>query len=265
MLFNTRYFLAVLMCITTLNITANTTVFAEQQKLTEGTVVETMDASDYTYMYIETDSEKIWVAIPATEVAVGDEVTFTRGMVMNNFHSTALDRTFASIIFSPGLESEQDKDSSTEMLPSQKGSSSFAEALEKEVQQPASVQPQTSVSAGSAGATVPFVDVKIEKATGANGYTVAEIFAQAETLNNNKVRVRGKVVKVSPNIMGRNWIHIQDGTGDPLHNTHDLVVTSQEPATVDEIALFEGILTAKKDFGFGYKYDVIIEQATLAE
>ncbi len=112
-------------------------------------------------------------------------------------------------------------------------------------------------------AALPFSKVKVEKSTAPNGYTVAELFAKAASLNKQKVTVRGQVVKVNPNIMGRNWIHIQDGTGDPAKNTYDLVVTSADTAKVGDIISAEGTLAANKDFGFGYKYDVIVEDAVL--
>jgi hypothetical protein len=112
-------------------------------------------------------------------------------------------------------------------------------------------------------AKVPFSKVKVEKSTAPNGYTVAELFAKGASLNNQKVTVRGQVVKVNPNIMGKNWIHIQDGTGDPAKNTHDLVVTSADIAKIGDIISIEGTLAADKDFGFGYKYDVIVENAVI--
>jgi hypothetical protein len=111
--------------------------------------------------------------------------------------------------------------------------------------------------------TVPFSKVKVEKSTAQNGYTVAEIFAKGASLNKQKVTVRGKVVKVNPNIMGRNWIHIQDGTGDPAKNTYDLVITSADTAKIGDIITLEGTVATDKDFGFGYKYDVIVEDAVL--
>ena len=110
---------------------------------------------------------------------------------------------------------------------------------------------------------VPFSKQKVEKSTAQNGYTVGEIFEKAASLNKQKVTVRGQVVKVNPNIMGRNWLHIQDGTGDPAKNTHDLVVTSADIAEKGDIISIEGTLAADKDFGFGYKYDVIVEDAVL--
>jgi hypothetical protein len=112
---------------------------------------------------------------------------------------------------------------------------------------------------------VPFSKVNVEKSTARNGYTVGEIFAKGVSLNKQKVTVRGQVVKVNPNIMGRNWLHIQDGTGDPAKNTHDLVVTSADIAEKGAVITIEGTLAADKDFGFGYKYDVIVEDAVLTK
>jgi hypothetical protein len=110
---------------------------------------------------------------------------------------------------------------------------------------------------------VPLTKLKVEKSTAQNGYTVAELFAKRASLNKQKVTVRGQVVKVNPNIMGRNWLHIQDGTGDPAKNTHDLVVTSSDIAEKGAIITIEGTLAADKDFGYGYKYNVIVEDAVL--
>jgi hypothetical protein len=118
-------------------------------------------------------------------------------------------------------------------------------------------------SGGSSGAVAPLQEISIPKADAENGYTVEELFTKAKELNGKKVRLRGKVVKFSPNIMGKNWVHIQDGTGNPMNNTHDMVVTTSETVAVDAVVTLEGILAAEKDFGAGYKYVGIIEQASL--
>ena len=116
-------------------------------------------------------------------------------------------------------------------------------------------------SAGSAGAMVPSAEVNVNKATGPNSYSVGECFEQGKELNGKTVRVRGKVMKISRMIMGKNWLHLQDGTGNPLKNQHDLVVTTTEDAAEGTVVTVEGTLSAERDFGAGYKYDVIIENA----
>ncbi|PIE74062.1 MAG: nucleotide-binding protein, partial [Deltaproteobacteria bacterium] len=103
--------------------------------------------------------------------------------------------------------------------------------------------------------------VEITRASGANSFTVKELFAKARELDKKEIRVRGQVVKFTPHIMGRNWIHLQDGTGNPMHNTHDLVLTSQATVKVGDTVTFTGVVAADRDFGAGYSYKVLIEQA----
>jgi len=236
----------------------------------KGKVLETMDAGGYTYLQLETDGDKVWVAIPKTAVEKGQEVTCNPGMTMTDFQSKSLNRTFASIVFSSGLNSgdkpfnPNPHGSGGAMGGASKGMS-FEEALQAEqgggMAAPAMDGAAMMASGGSASAIVPSKEVKVDKADG--GYTIGECFAKAKELDGKKVKVRGKVVKVSRMIMGKNWIHIQDGTGNPMKNTHDLVVTTMAEPAMDSIVLVEGTLHADKDFGAGYKYDVIIEDATV--
>ena len=115
---------------------------------------------------------------------------------------------------------------------------------------------------GSKGTVVPAEEaIKVGKTSDSNAYTVAELYEKGDKLDNKNVLIRGKVVKVSVGIMGKNWLHIQDGTGDQKNNTHDLVVTTQDKPSVGDVVTVNGILYKDKDFGSGYKYDVIVEQA----
>ena len=143
-----------------------------------------------------------------------------------------------------------------------KSSDSFTEAVKAEPHPVPPVTPE-QLSGGSNAAMAPFADSKVEKATGDNAYTVAEIFAKNKELHGKTVCVQGRVVKYNPSIMGKNWIHIQDGSGDPMKSTHDLVATSAETTTVGEVITVEGKLAADKDFGAGYSYIAIIEEAKL--
>lgn len=230
----------------------------------KGTIIETMDAANYTYLNIKTANQQVWVAIPTTSVKVGEKVTYLQGMAMTNFHSKSLDKTFDSIIFSPGLEGHDKRVIATASAEQQQ-TSSFADAVNKENKKPAQPQMDSNNTSGSAGAMVPFLEANVEKAEGENSYTVEEIFENAKSLDGKAVRIKGKVVKVSPNIMGKNWIHIQDGTGDPMKNSHDLVITTTDLAEVNQVILIEGVMAANKDFGYGYKYDAIIEEAALIQ
>ena len=243
-----------------------------------GKVVETLDAGGYTYINVATDSGEKWIAVNQAAIEVGEEITYMDGMVMQNFFSQTLDRTFPEIIFSGGLVGKGGRPPAMPAAgsganpfsqppgtpPAATGAESFSQALSTEGSAGASAA--GSMTTGSQKAVVPFAEIKVEKAPGENSYTVAEIFSKATELNGQTVVVKGKVMKVSPRIMGRNWIHIQDGTGSPAENTHDLVITTSQDAGADwDIITMEGVLAANKDFGAGYSYSAIIEEANIKE
>ena len=93
-------------------------------------------------------------------------------------------------------------------------------------------------------------------------HTVAELYENRESLAFTAVRVRGKVVKSLGGIMGRNWLHVQDGSGG--EGSNDLTVTTDEIAPVGAMVVVEGILVLDRDFGSGYRYDVMIENAKVS-
>ena len=238
----------------------------QSQKIRTGKVVETMGASGYSYIQVEEPgADPFWIAVTKSDVAVGDEISFYDGIVMKDFASSKLNRTFDEIIFSNGLVSGAALAATPSTGDAAASGGSFAEALQSEGSNliPAGGD---AVETGSSKAVVPFADIKVEKAVGENSYTVGELFSKAAELNGKKIRVRGKVMKFSPKIMGLNWIHLQDGTGDPASKTHDLVVTTlaEDQGNWDTVTV-EGTLAANKDFGAGYKYEVIIEESVISE
>jgi hypothetical protein len=106
-------------------------------------------------------------------------------------------------------------------------------------------------------------DVQVPKASGANAHTVAEILTKSALLKDKPILVRGKVVKYNASIMSRNWIHLRDGSGSAADATNDLLVTSAGEAKVGDIVTVKGLVRTDKDFGAGYAYKVLIEEATL--
>ncbi len=233
-----------------------------------GTVVETFNSGGYTYLELDNGQDKIWAAIGQVQVEKGQKISLTTGPVMKDFHSPSLNRTFPEIIFSSGVKGDGMASPHGSMMPpaaADTGGSveeNFMAALNAGA--PASTMDPATTS-GSTQAVVSAQEIQVAKAEGENGRTVEEIFAEADNLNGKKVKVRGKVVKVSPKIMGVNWLHIQDGSGNPMQNSHDLVVTSDDLADEGSIIVIEGIVAAKKDFGMGYYYDALVEKAVISK
>jgi len=205
-----------------------------------GKVLETMDASGYTYVQVDTGSETFWAAAPQFDVKVGDDVVVPEGMPMPNFSSKTLDRTFDMVYFVPSVLVG--------------GAESLAG------QMPAEHPPMMNGNATKGSTTVETTDVDLSGITPAtDGQTIGDIHAKKADLSGKPVKVRGKVVKFSPQIMGKNWIHIQDGTGEDGAN--DLTVTTDVTANTGDTVVINGTLTLDKDFGYGYAYDVIVEDA----
>lgn len=201
----------------------------------KGKVLQTINSGGYTYIELRKKSgDKIWLAVPAAEIAVGSQQTFNPGMVMPNFESKTLKRTFDEIVF-------------TELAPAANAGKGGKTVSGK--------------SPGSSGTVSPDVKVKVKKATGKNAYTISELYKNKAKLNKKKIVVRGKVVKVSSNIMNKNWVHLRDGSGSHATGDFNLVVTSKSIPADGEVVLVKGTLYKDKDFGGGYKYQVIVEDA----
>lgn len=206
---------------------------------TSGTVLETMDAAGYTYVQVDSGTEKIWAAAPQFAVAVGDSVMVPDGMPMNNYHSKTLNRDFPVVYFVDSV-----LNASAPVSPAAAGGAEMPEG-----------HPATNVAAAP-------VDVDLSNIAKADGgLTVGEIFTGKDALSGKEITLRGKVVKFSPQIMGKNWLHLQDGSGDEAAGTHDLTVTTTITANVGDTVVVSGPLTLDKDFGYGYQYNVIIEDA----
>ncbi len=201
-----------------------------------GRVAETMDAGTYTYVRVENDGEEIWAAAGRFEIAVGDRVVVPLGMPMENFHSDSLDRDFPVVYFAQAIPRE-------------------GEAVTTGM--PAGHPPVTGAAASHGTMELP----SIEPAPG--GLTVAQIWADSSALAGNTVTVRGQVVKFNGGIMGTNWIHLQDGTGSADTGTHDITVTSSATAKVGDVVTATGTVAVEKDFGAGYRYPVLLENAVM--
>ena len=243
----------------------------------QGTVAETMDSGGYTYVLLDTGDQKLWCATNATPVAVGDKVTIPMGQMMTDFRSTTLDRVFPEIYFTTaiwksGMEPQE------EMVAHEHAGGGAAEhpgggmaehpgsgAAEHPGGGAAGEEMGGGVNGGTVSGTKLVLDDQhvagVQKVAG--GFQVGEIYAKGAQLSGKPVKVRGRVVKFTPNIMGTNWMHIQDGSGEGA--TVDLTVTTSAIVAVGDMVVAEGVLAVDKDFGAGYKYTAIIEKAEVTK
>jgi hypothetical protein len=201
-----------------------------------GKVLEVKDVEIYTYLRLKTKEGETWAAVSKAPVKVGADVSIENAMVMNDFESKTLKRKFDRI---------------------------YCGSLGGPVASaPAKGGDMASVHAGIAK-PVEVTDVKVAKATGPDARTVAEIATSKAALKDKAVVVRGKVVKFNPEIMGKNWVHLRDGTGSAADGSNDILVTTKDETKVGDVVLAKGIVRTDRDFGSGYSYKLLVEDATL--
>jgi hypothetical protein len=163
------------------------------------------------------------------QAEVGEEYYYRGGTPMRNFVSKSLNRTFESILF-----------------------------LEEIKRDPT----ETSVAKNSQGVSQSADLTNIEVPTVKGGITLKELMTNKEKYAEQEVTISGLVVKYNEAIMRTNWIHIQDGSGE--EGEFDLTVTSSTRVSVGETVVVKGIVTLNKDFGAGYTYKIIIENADVS-
>jgi hypothetical protein len=205
----------------------------EKEPLTEGIhkveVIETMDASSYTYMRVEEGKSDYWIAVPQIPASKGDVFYYTKALEMNNFTSSSLDRTFEKILFVEDLSKS----------PSNENPLSGA------------MNPHAQISTGKK-------NIKVDHLS--DGQTIEQIYENRAALSGKQIKLKGVVTKYNSGIMDRNWIHIQDGTGSDFY---DLLVTSTDETEEGKTVVITGTVTLNRDFGNGYAYELIIENASV--
>jgi hypothetical protein len=201
-----------------------------------GTIAETFDAGGYTYLKLKTATGDEWAAIRQTPVKKGETVTMDVQMTAEKFESKTLKRTFDRILF---------------------GALSGSAATTPPPPQASAAQHMATVADTS--------PIKVAKAEGSGGKTVAEVWSSKDSLKDGHVVVRGKVVKFLGGIMGKNWIHLRDGSGSAEKGDNDLAVTTNDVAAVGDVVVISGVVHVDKDFGAGYRYPVIIEEAKVTK
>jgi hypothetical protein len=193
---------------------------------------DVIQTSGYTYLLLTEEGKEYWAAVSRFEAEKGKTYYFQDGMEMTNFKSKELNRTFESIQFIMELSDQPIQEKKQEQLTT-KGKQSI-ERID---------------------------GIKVEPVSG--GVKISDAFAGKGNYAGKTIKITGQVVKFSPEIMSRNWVHIQDGSES--NGSFDLTITTMETVAVGTVVTFEGVLAVDKDFGYGYKYDVILEDSKLVK
>ena len=193
-------------------------------------VQEVIQATSYTYLKVKEADSDYWIAITKRQIEHGATISFAGGLEMNNFQSKDLKRTFEKIYFVNRIVG---------------GGST---TTQRTMTTPHQTKPEPDKK-----------EISIEPAEG--GITIGELFANRNSYADKTVLVRGQITKVNRAIRDKNWVHLQDGTSDS--GKFDLTITTNEEVNVGDVVTFVGKITLNKDFGAGYSYEVIMEEASL--
>ena len=193
-------------------------------------VKEVINATAYTYLLVTEEKKDHWIAIPRTEVKVGRTYEYEGGMEMKKFESKDLKRTFESVFFVEGLIDP-------------------------------SITPETANSKTESAKKITKTELSEGITLAKGAISIHDLFSGKEKLAGTTVILTGKVVKFLPEIMSKNWIHLQDGSS--FNGMNDITITTLSKVKVDEIVSFTGKVVLNKDLGSGYKYDVLIEDAAV--
>jgi len=194
-----------------------------------GIVKEVLQTSNYTYLLLDIEGNETWIAAVKMDAKVGQKYYFVQNMEMENFQSKELNRIFEKILFVQQISTDPGV---------------FTDKTQKQSDYKSDIK-------------VTKQDVEIGSEKGIT--SISDIYSNKNKYNGAVLIVKGVVTKYNPGIMNKNWIHLQDGTESDGH--FDLVITTLENSQVGDTLTLSGKLLLDKDFGYGYKYDVLMEDA----
>ena len=229
-------------------ITPKTTKATTPKGIYYGKVLEIKDAMGYKYLKVDENGKTIWVAIANAPVKIGDKVGYDKKTIMKNFKSKTLKREFKEVIFA----SEVYLPSKPKPIKTMKDMLGLSKN-----------DPHKGMGIGKS----PKKDEKPAKPfVKKDTYTIEEIHMWRKSLSGKTLNIEGKVFKVSRGIMKLDWVHIGDGTGNEKKLTDDLVFTSTKAdIKAGDSVIAKGKVVVDKDFGYGYFYRVIIQDATFTK
>jgi len=235
--------------------TANNSLPANIHKVVTEDVIQ---ASTYTYLKVKEDSKEEWLAVPLMVAKPGDTWYYAGGLTMTNFTSKELNKTFDNIIFLHKVSADPASVSEDKPV----ADNSTPPASPHEAMQNKGDAPTTGGEGYKRTSAPPDKkDVKVTAAAG--GITIKELYANKQKYAGKTVKIRGEVTKYTPMVMNKNWIHIQDGTD--ADGKFDLTVTSDAETDLGKTITVEGKVSLDKDLGYGYFFDVIVEDAKIAK
>ncbi len=193
-------------------------------------VEEVIQTTSYTYLHVKENDTLKWLAVPTMQAKAGETYYYSEGLPMQQFESKELHKTFDVVLFLGGVSPE-----------------------------PFTNKPKTAEPYTRKATVEAKKDIKIDVPK--DGISITELFSKKDAFVGKTVIIKGLVTKFSPGIMDKNWIHLQDGTD--FNGKFDLTITTNAQVKTGDIITLQGKISLNKDFGYGYFFDVMMEEATI--
>ena len=230
------------------NIAMHGTEKSHAKQIFYGTVLEIKNAMGYKYLHVDENGTKHWVAIANAPVKIGDKIGYDKKTLMTNFKSKTLHQDFKEIYFASEVYLPQKVHRAKSM---------------KEMLGLSPKPKDSHAGMGTGMHSEPKDETLTKPFVKKDSYTVEEIHMWRKALKDQTITLKGTVFKVSHNIMKRDWVHLGDGSGNEQKLTDDLVFTAPHTKIKSgDTVLAKGKVVIDKDFGYGYFYKVIIEDAS---
>ena len=194
------------------------------REMHEISVVEHIRGKRYSYLQVNEKDRTYWLATMGGDFKIGETYGYNEGIEKTQYHSTELNKTFDQILLVSALYRKE-----------------TGHVHDHTNSQPQVVETPQPLK-------IPSASIQLR-----------ELITKSNQYKDKQVEVTGKVVKVNPDIMDKNWIHLQDGS----MNSFDFVATSDELPPVGHVITMTGTIRLNKDFGAGYTYDIILEGAKI--
>jgi hypothetical protein len=235
----------------------------DESMCVRGDVLETRDVDDYTYIRLQTRDGEAWAAVERATVQEGTEVAIAQAFLMKDFWSRSLKQSFEWILFGRLVAACEKHTLPDEAIAAHRAAGVATDGSKPMLSDEA-IAAHRAAGVTTGGSRLPLTErIDVAKADGPDGCTVSEVVRESTALIDKPVAVRGRVVKYTSDVMGRNWIHLRDGSGAAADGSNDILVTTLAQARVGDIVLVRGRVRTNQDFGAGYSYKVLIEDATL--
>ncbi|QBA64549.1 hypothetical protein [Muriicola soli] len=201
----------------------------------EITILQYTPGTKYLYAEVREGDRTYWIATQKQTIVEGSTYLYNEALLKTHFESKEQNRVYDTLYMITALISK-DHGMPSDSYPKSEKINTSENTLEKKGKE------------------------QLENAPSAGKVSLSDLFANPERYEGKIIQISGTCSKVSTEILGRNWVHVDDGKSGK-----ELVVTLQEVVEKGETLTIEGIVQLNVDLGSGYTYDILLEKGIVLD